>query len=100
DWLTQGPTVARFEEALCEITGARHAVAVASGTAALHLACLAAGVTEGDAALVPDITFAATANAVRYCGGRPVLVDVEPDTALLSLDALDDHLRRLARSGV
>ena len=99
DWLTQGPTVGRFEEALCGITGARYAVAVANGTAALHLACLAAEVSPGDAALVPDVTFVATANAVRYCGARPVLVDVEPDTGLVSLDGLDEHLRLATRRG-
>jgi UDP-4-amino-4,6-dideoxy-N-acetyl-beta-L-altrosamine transaminase len=81
DWLTQGPAVARFEAALTEITGARYAVAVSSGTAALHVACLAAEIGEGDVGLVPDITFVATGNAVRYAGGRPVLVDVDPTTA-------------------
>jgi perosamine synthetase len=99
DWLTQGPTVAKFEAALCEITGARYAVAVASGTAALHLACLATGVRRDDAAVVPDITFVATANAVRHCGGRPVLVDVEPESALLTPSILEEELRRLSRIG-
>lgn len=89
DWLTQGPTVGRFERVLCEITGARFAVAVSSGTAALHLACLAAGIGPGDSALVPDNTFVATANAVRYAGGRPVLVDVDPATGLVELTALE-----------
>ena len=89
DWLTQGPTVAAFERALCAITGARYAVAVSSGTAALHLAVLAAGLGLGDVGLVPDITFVATANALRYAAARPVLVDVDPDTALVSLDALE-----------
>lgn len=89
DWLTQGPSVAKFEEALCELTGARHAVAVSSGTAALHLACLAAGLGSGDLALVPDITFVATANGVRYAGARPVLIDVDEKTALVDLSALE-----------
>jgi UDP-4-amino-4,6-dideoxy-N-acetyl-beta-L-altrosamine transaminase len=89
DWLTQGPTVAKFETALCEITGAKHAVAVSSGTAALHLACLAAGVGPGDVGITSDITFVASANGIRYCGGRPRIVDVDPDTALISIAALE-----------
>jgi perosamine synthetase len=94
DWLTQGPTVARFESVLCAITGAKYAVAVSSGTAALHLAALAAGIEEGDVALVPDVTFVATANAVRYAGGHPVLVDVDPDTGLVDLGALEELVAR------
>ncbi len=91
DWLTQGPAVEKFEAELCHITGARFAVAVSSGTAALHLACLAAGVGAGDSAMVPDITFVATANAVRYANGTPQLVDVEPTTALMSPTTLRLH---------
>jgi perosamine synthetase len=94
-WLTQGPTVAKFEAALCTLTGAKHAVAVSSGTAALHLAALATGIGEGDTALVPDITFVATSNAVRYAGGRPVLVDVDPTTGLVDLEALEELADRL-----
>jgi perosamine synthetase len=89
DWLTQGPTVAKFEAALCEITGAKHAIALSSGTAALHLACLVAGVESGDVGITSDITFVASANGIRYCGGRPRLVDVDPDTALISIPALE-----------
>lgn len=98
-FLTQGPTVAAFERALCEATGARYAVAVSSGTAALHLACLAAGVKTGCCGLVPDITFVATANAVRYCGGTPVLVDVDADTGLVSMAALAAAVTQLERQG-
>ena len=97
DWLTQGPTVAAFERALCDATGARYAVAVSSGTAALHLACLAAGMDESAYGLVPDITFVATANGVRYCGGTPVLVDVDPNTGLVALDALRAQVASCAR---
>jgi UDP-4-amino-4,6-dideoxy-N-acetyl-beta-L-altrosamine transaminase len=88
DWLTQGPAIKRFEEALCEVTGASHAVAVANGTAALHIATLAAGVRPGDLGATPDITFLASANCVRYAGGTPVLCDVEPDTGLLTAESL------------
>lgn len=94
DWLTQGPMVARFEAALAEITGAKYVVAVANGTAALHLAALAAGIGPGDVALVPDVTFVATSNAVRYAGGRPILVDVDPATALVDLAQLEAIARK------
>jgi perosamine synthetase len=84
DWLTQGPCVARFETALARTTGARHAVAVASGTAGLHLACLAAGVRPGDTGVTSAITFLASANCIAYCGGTPAFADV--DAASMTLD--------------
>ena len=74
-WLTMGPRTREFELAFAERFGARHAVAVSSGTAALHLALLAAGIGEGDEVLVPAMTFVAGAAAVRYCGARPVLIE-------------------------
>lgn len=83
DWLTTGPAVERFEHAMAEYTGAAHAVAVSSGTAALHTAMYALGIGPGDEVIVPALTFAATANAVVYCGGTPVFADVEADTLLL-----------------
>jgi dTDP-4-amino-4,6-dideoxygalactose transaminase len=75
-WLTMGPRTESFERAFAEHLGVRHAVAVSSGTAALHLAYLAAGVGPGDEVVVPSITFVATANAVRYCRAKPVFADV------------------------
>src|SRR3954451_13275644 len=75
-WLTQGPRTEAFEREFAEELGARHVVALASGTAALHLAYLTAGVGPGDEVIVPAITFVATANAARYCGATPVLADV------------------------
>jgi dTDP-4-amino-4,6-dideoxygalactose transaminase len=75
-WLTQGPRTEAFEEAFAAQLGVRHAVALSSCTAALHLAYLAAGVQRGDEVIVPAITFVATANAARYCGARPVLADI------------------------
>lgn len=75
-WLTLGPRTAAFEQAFAEHLGADHAIAVSSCTAALHLAYLAAGVGPGDEVIVPSFTFAATANAVVYCGGRPVFADI------------------------
>lgn len=84
DFLTQGPEVKRFEDKLCEVTGAKYAVAVANGTAALHLACLAAGVRQGDVGVTSPITFVASANCVRYAGGTVRFADVDPDTGLLT----------------
>ena len=81
--LTMGPWVARFEEALARAVGTADAVAVSSGTAALHLAMLALGIGAGDEVIVPAYTFPATANAVELCGGRAVLVDVDPETFLV-----------------
>ena len=75
-WLTMGPRTSAFEQALAEFTGSPHAVTVSSGTAALHLACLAAGVGPGDEVIVPAFTFVASAAAVRYVGATPVLCDV------------------------
>jgi perosamine synthetase len=83
DWLTTGPAVEQFERAVAGFTGARHAVAVSSGTAALHAAVYALGIGPGDEAIVPPMTFAATANAVVFQGGTPVFADVDPDTLLL-----------------
>jgi dTDP-4-amino-4,6-dideoxygalactose transaminase len=75
-WLTMGPRTQAFERALEESTGAAHAVAVSSGTAALHLACLAAGLGPGDQVILPSFTFVASPNAVRYTGAEPVFCDV------------------------
>lgn len=81
--LTMGPRVAAFEQALATTVGTAHAVAVSTGTAALHLALLALGVGPGDEVVVPAYTFPATANAVELCGARAVLADVDPDTFLV-----------------
>lgn len=82
DWLTTGPTVAAFEDAFAGRVGAAHAVACANGTAALHLAALALGLGPGDAALVPSMTFLATANAARYVGAEVAFADVDAATGL------------------
>lgn len=76
DWITQGPKIREFEEALCGYAGSKYAVAVSSGTAALHVACLAAGIKEGDEVITSPITFAASANCALFCGGRPVFADI------------------------
>ena len=83
DWLTTGPMVSRFERAFADYAGTAEAVALSSGTAALHAAMFAAGIGPGDEVIVPAMTFAATANCVVYQGGTPVFADVDPATLLL-----------------
>lgn len=83
EWLTTGPKVREFEEALARFVGAQHGVAVSSGTAAVHAAVYALGIGPGDEVIVPPMTFVATANAVVFQGGTPVFADVEPDTLLI-----------------
>lgn len=80
DLITCGPRAAEFEKNLCKVTGAKYAVAVSNGTAALHLAALTAGFTRGDEVIVSPITFAASANCVLYCGAKPVFADINPET--------------------
>jgi len=87
-WLTTGPGVEEFEDALCSAVGAESAAAVSSGTAALHLAYRVAGIGEGDEILTSPLTFAATANAALYCGARPVFADVEEATLNLDPEAV------------
>jgi perosamine synthetase len=88
DWLTTGPRVPAFEALLAEATGAKHAVAFSSGTAALHGAAVAAGLRPGDEAITTPLTFVATANAVLYAGATPRFADVTPDDLLISPDAV------------
>jgi len=83
DWLTTGPMVEKFEQAVADFVGSEYAVAVSSGTAGLHAAMAAVGINTGDEVIVPTMTFAATANAVVFQGGRPVFVDVLPNTLLI-----------------
>jgi len=83
DWLTTGPKVEEFEQAVADYVGAKHAVAVSSGTAALHAAMYAIGIGPGDEVILPPITFVATANAVVFQGGTPIFADVDPDTLVI-----------------
>lgn len=80
DFLTCGPEITKLEEKLCRLTGAKHAVMASNGTAALHMACQAAGIGEGDEVITTPITFAASANCALYCGARPVFADINPKT--------------------
>ncbi len=86
DWLTTGPNVNEFETAFASLVGAREAVAVSNGTAALHAAMNALGIGPGDEVIVPAMTFAASANCVVYQGGTPVFADVQADTLLIDPD--------------
>jgi UDP-4-amino-4,6-dideoxy-N-acetyl-beta-L-altrosamine transaminase len=95
DFLTTGPTVDAFETAFAEKVGARHAVACANGTAALHLAMLALEVQPGEAVIAPAITFLATANCARYVGAEVVFADVDPDSGLMTPQTLAGALARL-----
>ena len=88
DWLTQGPKIQEFEDAFANYIGCKYAVAVSNGTAALHLCTLALGVKPGDKAITTPITFAATANCVRYCGGEVVFADIDPETYLLDINGV------------
>ena len=86
DYLTQGPKILEFEKAFAEYVGSTYAVAVSNGTAALHLCALALDVKDGDKVITTPITFAASANCVRYCGGEVVFSDIDPDTYLLDIE--------------
>jgi len=92
DWLTQGPTVREFEDALCNRFGVRYAVAVTSGTAALHLANLALGVGPGDEVITSPNTFVASANCVLYAGGKPRFVDIDERTYNMSANKLEEYM--------
>ncbi|MCM1154016.1 MAG: UDP-4-amino-4,6-dideoxy-N-acetyl-beta-L-altrosamine transaminase [Roseburia sp.] len=78
--LTCGPKIGELEQKLCKLTGAKYAVVCSNGTAALHIACLAAGISPGDEVITTPITFAASANCALYCGARPVFADIDADT--------------------
>jgi len=91
DWLTQGPKVKEFEEALASRCGAKHCVAVANGTVALHLACLALGVKDGDVGITSPLSFLASANCIAYCGGRPEFADIDPSRLCLAPERVEEH---------
>lgn len=92
DFLTCGPMVERLEKRLCTLTGAGHCTTVSNGTAALHVACMAAGIKPGDEVITTPITFAATANAILYCGGRPVFADIDPETYEIDPKAVEQRI--------
>jgi UDP-4-amino-4,6-dideoxy-N-acetyl-beta-L-altrosamine transaminase len=99
DWLTQGPAIAQFEDAVAVYCGARHACAVCNGTAALHLACRALGLGPGDLLWTSPNTFVASANCALYCGAGVDFVDIDPRTYNMSADALEAKLLLAEKQG-
>ena len=97
-WVAQGPRVQEFEKAFAAVIGAPYAVAVSSGTAALHLALIAARIGPGDEVIVPSLSFIATTNAVRYVGAQPVFADVDLATQNLIPETVQPHLTRRTRA--
>lgn len=100
DWLTQGPAVAAFEQALAQRTGALEAVSCASGAAALHLAYLALDLRPGDAAVVPSLTFLATASMAAHAGGAVVFADVDPTNGLMTVETAREATARAQAAGL
>lgn len=98
DYLTTGPKVKEFEKAVADYTGAKYAVAVSNGTAALHIACLAAGIKEGDEVITTPITFAASANCALYCGGKPVFADINAATYNIDPDEIESKITERTRA--
>lgn len=94
EYLTTGPTVGKFEQAFADYVGARFAVASNSGTAALHLACMALNLGPDDHVVVPSVTFLATANAARFCGAEVIFADVDPLSGRLTAETLEAALAR------
>ena len=94
EYLTQGPKIKDFEDAFAQYVGSRYAVALANGTAALHLCALALDVNAQSNVIVPPITFAASANCIGYCGGDVTFVDIDPNTFLLDLNQLEHTLKK------
>lgn len=92
DYLTCGPATEAFEESIKQATGAQYVTAVSNGTAALHVACLAAGIKPGDEAIVSPITFAASANCVLHCGAKPVFADIDSKTWNISPESIREKI--------
>jgi UDP-4-amino-4,6-dideoxy-N-acetyl-beta-L-altrosamine transaminase len=99
DYLTQGPAVPAFEKAVTDYCGVKHAVAVNSATSALHIACIALGVGEGDIVWTSPITFVASANCALYCGATVDFVDIDPRTYNMSVERLAEKLSQAKRDG-
>lgn len=98
DWLTTGPKVGEFESAFADVVGAKYAIAVSSGTAALHASTYALGIGPGDEVIVSAMTFAATANCVVFQGGTPIFADVDPDTLLIDPSSVEDRISPRTRA--
>ena len=94
DWLTQGPVIKAFEDALATRVGARYAISCSSGTAALHLAAMAASIGPDDTVIVSANTFLATANAMKMCGAEVVFADIDSETGLMNAAHVEAAIRR------
>ncbi|MCP4482328.1 MAG: UDP-4-amino-4,6-dideoxy-N-acetyl-beta-L-altrosamine transaminase [bacterium] len=94
DWLTQGPCIEKFEKTVARKLGAKYAVAVSSGTAALHIACLALGLKQGDEGITSTITFLASSNALIYCGGKPVFVDIDSNSLNIDTAKIEEKITK------
>ena len=92
NYLTCGPKVTELERELARYTGATYAVAVSNGTAALHCACIAAGIQPGDEVITTPLTFAASANCILYCGAKPVFADINPETYNIDPASIREHI--------
>lgn len=97
DWITQGPRVRDFELAIANYCHVKYAVAVSSGTAALHLACLVSGLKQGDEAITTPITFLATANSVLYAGAKPIFVDINNKTVNIDINGIEEKITKKTR---
>jgi len=100
DYLTCGPKIGELEEKLCEITGAKYAVACSNGTAALHMAAMVAGIGTGDELITTPITFAASANCALYCGGKPVFADINEKTYNIDPESVEEHITSATKAVV
>jgi len=100
NFLTTGPSVESFENALTKLTKADFAVACSSGTSALHLACMALGIKNGDWVIVPSVTFLASANAVRYCNADILFCDVDRDTGVMTPETLENAIHKAKKEGL
>lgn len=98
DYLTQGPKIKEFEDAFAQYIGCKYAVAVSNGTAALHLSALALGISMGNKVITVPITFAASANCVKYCGGEIVFADIDPETYLMDVNKVKELLESAPRN--
>lgn len=96
-YLTQGPKIGEFEESFASYVGSKYAVAVSNGTAALHLCALTLNIQPGDKVITTPITFAATSNCVRYCGGEVVFSDIDPKTYLLDIEKVRELLEKFPK---
>jgi len=93
DFLTQGPLVSKFEQSFTNVVGAKYSISVSNGTAALHLACVALGLSSGDWVITTPLSFVATANAILYAGATPVFADIDPNTLNISVESVREKLR-------